>query len=119
MEKIKGFLKENGYEFYEIDSLIEGNNEFLHIMIIKRENDYLVRNAARCYFDRWANSGTEFKAKTDLEVIEYFSDRKSCISDAMAELISDIVEDCGWKNDDTNIRKMIDYLYSFLKADSE
>lgn len=114
MEKIKEFLKENSYEFYEMDNLIEGYNEFLHIMIIKREDDYLVRNAIKCHFDRWANSGTEFTVKTDLEVIQYFTDRNVCIPDAVVELVSDLVEDCGWKNDDANIGKMIDYLYSMV-----
>lgn len=117
MIKIKDFLKENDYELYEIDNIIEGNNEFLHIMIIKKENGYLVRSAIRCYFDRWTNSGIEFSAKTDLEVIKYFSEKNVCISDAIKELVGDVIEDCEWNNDYTNIRKMIAFLYSLIESD--
>lgn len=55
-----------------MDNVIEGNNEFLHIFICKKEDKYLVRNAARCFFDRWANSGTEFYVNSEDEVIKYF-----------------------------------------------
>lgn len=37
MKKIKRFLVENGYDLYELDNVIEGNNEFLHILIAKKD----------------------------------------------------------------------------------
>lgn len=115
MEKIKRFLVDNGYELYELDNVIEGNNEFLHILIVKQdEGKYLIRNAIRCYFDRWANSGTEFYANSEDEVINYFSDKNKCIPDAVEELVLAVVEKAIWDNSDEKIRKMIDELYSLV-----
>lgn len=116
MEKIKRFLVENGYELYELDNVIEGNNEFLHILIAKKdEGKYLIRNAVRCYFDRWANRGTEFYANSEDEVINYFSDKNKCIPDAVKELVYVVVEEAVWDDSDENIRKMIDELYSLVR----
>lgn len=78
---------------YEIDNIIEGNNEFLHIMIIKKDNSYMVRNAAKCCFDRWANSGIEFYVKTESNVISYFSNIEKCLTDAISELVEAIIEE--------------------------
>lgn len=115
MKNIKGFLIESGYEIYEFNNVIEGNNEFLHILIMKNDEEkYLIRNAIRCYFDRWANSGTEFFVNSEDEVIKYFSDKNKCIPDAVNELITAIVEKAVWDNSDENIRKMVDGLYSLL-----
>lgn len=116
MEKIKSFLIENGYELYKSDNIIEGNNKILHILIVKKaERKYLVRNAVECYFDRWANSGTEFYVSSENEVIQYFSDKNKCIPDAVQELIYTIVEDAVWNNSDKNIKKMIGKLYSLVR----
>ena len=52
MKKIKEFLLNNKYEIYEdkLNNIIEGNNEFLHILVMKKdEGKYLVRNAIGCY----------------------------------------------------------------------
>ena len=115
MEKLKKFLVDSGYNIYELDNAVEGNNEFLHILIIKKdEGKYLVRNAVRCYFDRWANSGMEFYTDSEDEVIKYFSDKNKCIPDAVKELVFAIVEEAVWDNSDENIRKMIDNLYSIF-----
>ena len=115
MEKIKNFLVENGYYLYELDNVIEGNNEFLHILIAKKDDGkYLIRNAVRCYFDRWANSGTEFYVNSEDEVIRYFSDKNKCIPDAVEELVLTVVEEAVWDNSDENIRNMIDGLYSLV-----
>ena len=84
MENIKKFLIKSGYEIYELDDVIEGNNEFLHILIAKKvEGRYLIRNAVRCYFDRWANRGTEFYMSSEDEVIRYFLNKNKCIPDAV------------------------------------
>lgn len=116
MEKIKKFLSDSGYEIYELDNQIEANNEFLHIMVVKdKGGEYLVRNAVRCYFDRWANSGTEFFVDSEDKVIKYFSDKEKCIPDAVSELVEAIVEEDVWENSDENIRKMINGLYSLLE----
>lgn len=37
MEKIKSFLISNGYDIYSLDNTIEGDNEFLHILIVKKK----------------------------------------------------------------------------------
>lgn len=118
MEKIKKFLVDSGYDIYELYNVIEGNNEFLHILIMKKDKErYLVRNAVRCYFDRWANSGTEFYANSEDEVIDYFSDKNKCIPDAVKELVYSITEDAVRDNSDENIRKMIDNLYSLARKE--
>lgn len=115
MEKIKKFFTENGYEIYESDNLITADSKFLHVAVVKRaEGKYLVRNAVRCYFNRWANSGIEFYACSSEEVVGYFSDKNKCIPDATKELIYDIVEESVWDNDDRKIGKMIGSLYSLL-----
>lgn len=115
MKKIKKFLVENGYDIYESDNVIEGSNKFLHILISKKNGEkYIVRNAIRCYFDRWANSGIEFHASSEDEVISYFSDKNKCIPDAVDELVSTIVEESVWDNNDKNIRKMIGRLYALV-----
>lgn len=115
MKNIKNFLIKSGYEIYEMNDAIEGNNEFLHILIVKKDQEkYLVRNAIRCYFDRWANSGTEFYVNSEDEVIRYFSDKNKCIPDAVNELVCSVVEEALWDNSDENIRKMIDELYSLV-----
>lgn len=116
MDNIKSFLSENGYDIYELDNIIEGNNEFLHILITKKdEGKYLIRSAVRCYFDRWANSGIEFCVNSEDEVIEYFSDKNKCIPDSVKELVCAVVEEAVWDNSDNNIRKMIDELYSLVR----
>lgn len=115
MNKIKKFLTGNKFDIYEMNNVIEGNNEFLHIFICKKEGKYLVRNAARCFFDRWANSGTEFYVSSEDDVINYFSDKNKCIPDAVKELVYSVVEEAVWDNSDENIRKMIDFLYSLLE----
>lgn len=121
MKKIKTFLLKNGYEIYESDYEIEGNNEFLHILITKNtkagKGKYLVRNAVRCHFDRWANSGTEFYTNSEDDVINYFSDKNKCIPDAVKELVYSVVEEAAWDNSDENIKRMIDFLYSLLKSE--
>lgn len=115
MENIKNFLIKSGYEIYELNDAIEGNNEFLHILIVKKDHEkYLIRNAIRCYFDKWANSGTEFYVNSEDEVIRYFSDKNKCIPDAVNELVCSVVEEALWDNSDENIRKMIDELYSLV-----
>lgn len=117
MENIKKSLIENGYEIFESneDYKIEGNNDILNILIMKKdENKYLVRNAILCYFDRWANSGTEFYANSENEVIKYFSDKDKCVVDAVSELVSTIVELSEWYDDDKYIKNMIGSLYSFV-----
>ena len=114
MEKVKKYLVDAGYSTYEMDNVIEGNNEFLHIFICKKEDKYLVRNAARCFFDRWANSGTEFYVNSEDDVINYFADKNKRIPDAVEELVYSIVEEAVWDNSDENIRKMIDSLYSLV-----
>jgi hypothetical protein len=120
MENIKKFLIKSGYEIYELDDVIEGNNEFLHILIAKKdEGKYLVRNAVRCYFDRWANSGIEFYVDSEDEVIRYFSDNNKCIPDAVNELVCSVVEESVWDNSDKNIRKMIDELYSLVRKSEQ
>ena len=112
MENIKKFLVKNGYDIYALDDTIEGNNEFLHILIMKKDNrKYLIRNAIKCYFDRWANSGMEFYVSSEDEVIKYFSDKNKCIPDAVNELVHSVVEEAIWDNSDENISKMIDGLY--------
>ena len=115
MNKIKKFLTDNKFDIYEMNNIIEGNNEFLHIFICKKEDKYLVRNAVRCYFDRWANSGTEFYTNSEDDVINYFADKNKCIPDAVEELVYSVVEEATWDNSDENIRKMIDFLYSLLE----
>lgn len=95
--------------------LIEGNNEFLHILVAKKDDGkYLIRNAVRCYFDRWANSGTEFYVNSEDEVINYFSDKNKYIPDAVKELVYAVVEEAVWDNSDEDIRRMIDGLYSLV-----
>lgn len=115
MNKIKKFLTDNKFDIYEMNNVIEGNNEFLRIFICKKEGKYLVRNAVRCYFDRRANSGTEFYADSEDDVINYFLDKNKCIPDAVKELVYSVVEEAVWDNSDDNIRKMIDFLYSLLE----
>ncbi len=118
MKKIKEFLLNNKYEIYEdkLNNIIEGNNEFLHILVMKKdEGKYLVRNAIGCYFDRWANSGTEFWVNSEDEVIKYFSEKTKCITDAVGELVYTVIEESEWANSDEKIRKMIDGLYSLIK----
>lgn len=116
MDSIKSFLIESGYDIYGLDNVIEGNNEFLHILIMKKdEGKYLVRNAVRCYFDRWANSGIEFYVNSEDEVINYFSNKNKCIPDAVQELVSSVVEEAVWDNSNENIKKMIDELYSLVR----
>lgn len=116
IENIKSFLIKSEYEIYELDDVIEGNNEFLHILIAKKDSGkYLVRNAVRCYFDRWANSGIEFYVNSEDEVIGYFSDKNKCIPDAVNELVCSVVQEAVWDNRDENIRKMINKLYSLVR----
>lgn len=119
MDKIREFLLENKYKIYEMENFIEGYNEFLHILIIKQDDKYMIRNAILCYFDRWANSGNEFYVDTEDDVIDYFSDNQKCIGDAMTELTESIIEDCGFKNDNTNISKTIDFMYSLIEIVDE
>lgn len=115
MEKIKSFLISNGYDIYSLDNTIEGDNEFLHILIVKKDEEkYLLRNSVKCYFDRWANSGIEFYVSSEDEVINYFSDKNKCIPDAVKELVYTVVEEAIWNNSDDNIIKMIDGLYSLV-----
>lgn len=118
MKAIKQFLLDNNYDFYELDNIIEGNNEFLHIMVIKLDDGYLVRNAIKCYFDRWANSGNEFHIETEEDVIKYFSDNTKCLTDAISELVETIVEDCGFKRDNTNISKTINFMYDMIEGEN-
>lgn len=114
MDKIKEFLSDKGYEFYEIDNVIEFNDERLHCMVVKKNDCYLVRNAIRCYFDRWANSGIEFSVSTEDEVIRYFSTPERCITDAVMELVETIAEEAGWENNYSKVDKMIEFLYKLV-----
>ena len=66
------------------------------------------------FFDRWANSGTEFYVNSEDDVINYFADKNKCIPDAVEELVYSLVEEAVWDNSDENIRKMIDSLYSLV-----
>lgn len=120
MEKIKKYLLDSKFDlFYDENDTFEGINEFLHILILKKENgEYLVRNAILCHFDRWANSGCEFTVKTEDEVIEYFSDSK-CMIDSISELVEGIVEDSVYDNDDNKMRKAIDFLYVLMMEELE
>lgn len=112
MEKIKEFLLNNGYTLYE-DGIIDGCNDWLKITVVKGEDYYLLRIAILCYFDRWANSGFDFKFKTEEDLINYLK-RPDCIADAMKEMIFDIVEDCEWDNDYSKLDKTIDFLYNMV-----
>lgn len=117
MEKIRKFLLDNGYELYEY-GILDGINDYLKVMISKGEDYYLLRIAILCYFDRWANSGFEFKFKTEDEVIKYLSSN-DCIADAMKEMIFDIVQDCKWNNNYSKLNKTIDFLYDMVTGDDE
>lgn len=117
MDKIRRFLADNGYECYELENFIEFNDARLRCQVIKKDGYYLIRNAIRCYFDRWANSGTEFKIETEDDVIKYFSTPEKCIKDAVSELVETICEDAGWNNDYSRVNKMIDSLYDLIEKD--
>ena len=116
MEEIKEFLLKNNYIIDADENIISGTNYILNIMVFKTENGYLIRNAIQCYFDRWANSGCEFEVDNKEGVIEYFSDG-SCLMDGLSELTNAIVEDCGFKNDNANIIKVIDFLTDLLEEE--
>ncbi len=116
MEKIKDFLLNNGYTFYE-DGILDGCNNWLKIAVVKGEDYYLLRIAILCYFDRWANSGFDFKFKTEEDLINYLKS-PNCIADAMKEMIFDIVEDCKWNKDYSNLDKVIDLLYDMVMEEN-
>lgn len=114
MNKIRKFLEESGYEFWDRYT-IDGYNDYLRIMVIKTDNGYIIRNAILCYFDRWANSGVEFRVNSEAEVIAYFSKPEKCITDAASELVSSICEKAVWDNDYSKVNKMIETLYNLLE----
>lgn len=113
MDKIRKFLQEKGYELWD-DSVIDGCNEYLRIMIFKSNSKYIIRNAILCFFDRWVNSGVEIQAESEEEVIEYFSKPEKCIKDAVMELIETITADAGYSNDYSRVEKMIGMLCDLL-----
>ena len=115
MEQIKQFLLDNDYEFYELENLVEWNSKFLRCMVIKNKDGYLIRNAIKCYFDRWANSGFEFTVNTEQDVVSYFSDDTKCVSEAIRELTDVIIEDDFFNKDDKRTEKMIDLIYELIE----
>ena len=117
MEKIREFLLNNGYTLYEY-GIIDGCNDWTKITVAKGEDSYLLRIAILCYFDRWANSGFDFKFKTEEDLINYLKS-PNCIADAMKEIIFDIVEDCKWDNDYSKLDKTIDFLYGMIKGEND
>ena len=116
MEKIRKFLLENGYELWDEDT-IDGCNEYLRIMVIKKDDGFIIRNAILWCFDRWANSGVEVFVNSEDEVIKYFSTPEKCIKDAVSELVETICEEAGWNNDYSKVSKMIDSLYDLVEED--
>lgn len=113
MDKIGKFLKEKGYELWDEDC-IDGYNEYLRIAVIKTKNGYIIRNAIRCFFDRWANSGVEFRVNSAAEVINYFNTPEKCIKDAVSELVETICERAELNHDYSNVNKMIEVLYDLV-----
>lgn len=118
MKKIKEFLIENGYELFDDGDVIDGQNEYLRIMVIKTvdefNEEYIIRNAIRCYFDRWANSGVEIFAHSEDEVINYFKNKHLCITDAVSGLVEEIIRNAEVDNDNSKIETMINMLYEMV-----
>lgn len=122
MKTLKKFLLNNGFELWDLDeNLIDGQNEYIKILVYKNEkdNEYVVRNAIRCYFDRWTNSGGEIKFRTEDEVIEYLNTPEKYIKDAVGELVWTIVEDSKRDKNYSKVDKMIDLLYGLVKEESK
>ncbi len=118
MDKIRRFLLENGYELWgESENTIDGFNKYLRIMVVKKDDGFIIKNAILYCFDRWANSGTEVFVKSEDEVISYFSTPGKCIKDAVSELVETICEDAGSNNDYSKVSKMIDILYDLIEKD--
>lgn len=122
MKMLRKFLLNNGFEFWDLDeNLIDGQNEYIKILVYKNEKDdeYVVRNAIRCYFDRWTNSGGEIKFRTEDEIIEYLNTPEKYIKDAVGELVWTIVEDAKRDKNYSKVDKMIDLLYGLVKEESK
>lgn len=120
MKMLRKFLLNNGFEFWDLDeNLIDGQNEYIKILVYKNEknDEYVVRNAIRCYFDRWANSGDEIKFRTEDKVIEYLNTPEKYITDAVGELVWTIVEDAKRDKNYSKVDKMIDLLYGLVKEE--
>ena len=110
MKKIKEFLDKNGYRFYEIDDVIEGNDGCLQIMIVKNKEDYLLRIALLSCFDRWANSGNEWLYNTEDEVLNHLQNHTLCVTEAIQEYVYDIVEQCEDNKDKNTLMNFIQFL---------
>lgn len=114
MDRIREYLIDNGYEFWDKDT-IDGHNAYLKILVLKQNDGrYLVRNAIKCFFDRWANSGVEYVFDTEDEVMEYFGTHTKCIADAVSELTESIIEEAAWNKDYSKVNEMIDFLYDLI-----
>lgn len=122
MKMLRKFLLNNGFELWDLDeNLIDGQNEYIKILVYKNEKDdeYIVRNAIRCYFDRWTSSGDELKFDSEYDVIEYLSTPERCIKDAVDELVRTIVEDAKLNKNYSKVDKMIDLLYGLVKEENK
>lgn len=117
MDKIRKSLMELGYEFWD-DEAIDGMSKYLRILVLKNKEQYLVRNAIMCFFDRWANSGVEHMFETEDEVIKYFTDPTKCLAEAVEELIISIIESAEWDKDYSKVDKMIDFLMDLIEEEN-